>query len=138
MALADSALDYSWEVVKVATENSSMTVKYSSTDSDKPDLFRRFPLTSSQFDSAGITAVAEAAIYSVLTQWDQLVEASTANPSFDETAFIGKSNSTRYKPKTYVAGQANPNVQLFKTVATVTETADAYESTTAVVALDSD
>ena len=140
MALLDSYLDYSWEVVKIATANQSMTVRYTTADSDLPDLVRRYPLQPTDYDSASITAIAEgtAAEYSILTQWQDIRNAETDNPSFSDSAFVGKINSTRYKPATSDPSVDNPNVQLFKVVSADSEGPEEIRRTYTLTALDSD
>lgn len=141
MAYIDSALDYSWEVLKIATENSSMTVKYSVDSSlGLPDIFRRYPLQSNQFSVAAVTAVAETGAQSAILQWDILDQASDNFPTFSDSAFIGVVNSARYKPR-ISSGELIPDVfnrQLFKYTYRDSENDDATVTIPVRVALDSD
>ena len=124
MAYADSAIDYVWEIVNLDVKQRSMTVKYDpadSSDSARSSVFLNLPVASDQFNISDLTSIANSttAESSVVMEWDKMIEASNANPSFDPSTLIGSVYSSRFKVRTE---DAKPNYNYY------TQSCDPYDS----------
>ena len=105
MAYADSAIDYVWEIVNLDVKQRSMTVKYDpadSTDSVRSSVFLNHVVASDKFTESDLTVIANSRVaeQAVVMEWDKMVEASTANPTFDPNTLIGNKYTTRFKVRT--------------------------------------
>jgi hypothetical protein len=105
MAYADSAIDYVWEIVNLDVKQRSMTVKYDPADSSdavRSSVFLNLTVASDQFNISDLTSIANstAAESNVVMEWDKMIEASSANPSFDPNTLIGNVYSSRFKVRT--------------------------------------
>ena len=100
MAYADSAIDYTWEILRINVEQRLMQVKYSTADSARPDIVLNLEPLASEFNESDLTVVATGSVGVAVTEWDKVIEAVNANPSFDPATLEGNSYNSRYKVNT--------------------------------------
>jgi hypothetical protein len=101
MAYADSAIDYTWEILRIDVAQRLMQVKYSTADSARPDIILNLEPLATEFNESDLTTVATSSVGVAVTEWDRVIEAVNANPSFDPTTLEGNSYNSRYKVKLY-------------------------------------
>lgn len=106
---ADSYVDYSAEIIRISSQNRSMTIRYTSVDSadGREPVFRNVSLGSGVINDSSVQVLIKAAGQGIANTWaDQLVS-DAANPTFDDSDFIGDTYNFRYKPRT---SDSYPNV----------------------------
>ena len=120
MAYADSAIDYTWEILRINVAQRLMQVKYSTADSARPEVVLNLEPLYDEFNESDLTTIAEDNVFSAVREWDKVLEAVNANPSFDPTTLEGNSYNSRYKVRTFDAFPQefvdfNPMIQRFVT-----------------------
>jgi hypothetical protein len=101
MAYADSAIDYTWEILRINVEQRLMQVKYSTADSARPDIVLNLEPRYNQFNESDLSIVATDAVQLAVVEWDKVIEALAENPSFDPSTLVGNSYNSRYKVTSY-------------------------------------
>ena len=101
MAYADSAIDYTWEILKINVEQRLMQVKYSTADSARPDILLNLEPRYDEFNESDLSVIAVDAATAAVVEWSKIIEAVSANPSFDPSTLEGNSYNNRYKVRSY-------------------------------------
>ena len=98
---ADSAIDYTWEILRIDVAQRLMQVKYSTADSARPDILLNLEPRSDQYNESDLSIVAMDASKAAVIEWDKVIQATTENPSFDPSTLEGNTYNARYKPFRY-------------------------------------